>query len=290
MADRGRDQGRSARTRPQRLARRRAGAAGAHQRPGKSWYQNKYIIGGFGIAAAVILVVTLVVIPQDPTTVGSQDPPVRRIQESAETAADGEAATDQQTQAQSAAQPQQSTETESAAESQTDTGDGMPKTYSERPPLALTEGVTYHAVFEMEAGGSFEVELFADAAPETVNSFVFLAREGFYDGLTFHRVIDGFVAQGGDPQGTGTGGPGYNVPRELSDHKHVEGAIAMARSQNPDSAGSQFYICLADVPFLDGEYAVFGMVRSGMDVVHDIPKGEPPANPGVIKSITIEER
>ena len=260
--------------------------AGAHQRPGRSWYQNKYLIGGFGISAAVILIVTLVVIPQNPSTIGSQDPPVRRTQAAEQAAAEGEAETPAAQQDQAAAAPQQSTETESEA----DPGDGMPKTYSERPPLALTEGATYYAVFEMEAGGSFEVELFADAAPETVNSFVFLAREGFYDGLTFHRVIDGFVAQGGDPEGTGRGGPGYNVPRELSDHRHVEGAIAMARSQDPDSAGSQFYICLAEVPFLDGEYAVFGMVRSGMETVHAIPKGEPPASPGVIKSITIEER
>ena len=142
----------------------------------------------------------------------------------------------------------------------------------------------------MEDGGIVEIELFAADAPETVNSFVFLARDGFYDGLIFHRVIDGFVAQGGDPLGTGTGGPGYTVPRELSDHRHVEGAIAMARSTDPDSAGSQFYICLDDVDFLDGEYAVFGMVRSGMETVHAIPKGEPPAQPGVIKTIRIEER
>ena len=166
----------------------------------------------------------------------------------------------------------------------------MPKTYEQRPEMALKDGVSYHAVFEMEAGGSFEAELFAADAPETVNSFAFLAGDGFYDGLTFHRVIDGFVAQGGCPQGKGTGGPGYNVPRELSDRKHVEGALAMARSQNPDSAGSQFYICLASVDFLNGEYAVFGQVISGMDVVHAIPKGEPPRSPGVIKSVSIEER
>ena len=162
--------------------------------------------------------------------------------------------------------------------------------YSERPAMTLKEGVAYYATFTMADRSTFEAELFAEDAPITVNSFVFLAREGFYDGLTFHRVIDGFVAQGGDPLGNGTGGPGYNIPLELSERVHVEGALAMARAADPDSAGSQFYIALDELPFLDGNYAVFGQIVSGMEAVRAIPQGEPPAQPGVIESITISER
>ena len=162
--------------------------------------------------------------------------------------------------------------------------------YSERPAMALKEGVSYYATFTMADGSTFEAELFAEDAPITVNSFVFLAREGFYDGLIFHRVIDGFVAQGGDPLGNGTGGPGYSIPLELSERVHVEGALAMARAADPDSAGSQFYIALDALPFLDGNYAVFGQIVSGMEAVRAIPQGEPPAQPGVIRSITISER
>ena len=162
--------------------------------------------------------------------------------------------------------------------------------YSERPEMMLEDGVAYYATFAMADGSSFEAELFAEDAPITVNSFIFLAREGFYDGLTFHRVIPGFVAQGGDPLGNGTGGPGYAIPLEISERTHVEGALAMARSNDPDSAGSQFYIALEELPFLDGSYAVFGRIVSGMDAVRAIPEGEPPTEPGVIDSITITER
>ena len=264
---------------------------------GGTIWTNKWLLGGFGVTAAVILVVTLVVLPpQGPTTVGNPDPPVRqRDNPAAAQATDEQSAEDQAADAQPAAAQSQQADPQAQAQPAPQSpeftvGDDGRKTYLSRPPLALTPGAAYFALIEMEEGGTIEIELFADAAPETVNSFVFLAREGFYDGLVFHRVIDGFVAQGGDPLGTGTGGPGYTVPRELSDNLHIEGAIAMARSADPDSAGSQFYICLDDVPFLDGEYAVFGMVRSGMEVVHAIPKGEPPAQPGVIKTIRIEER
>jgi len=164
------------------------------------------------------------------------------------------------------------------------------QTYEERPPFILEDGVAYYATVEMADGGAFEIELFAQDAPETVNSFVFLAREGFYDGLVFHRVIDEFVAQGGDPNGDGTGGPGYSLPLEISDRRHEEGCLGLARAQDPDSGGSQFYICLADLPFLDGQYAVFGRVVEGMDAVRAIPRGEPPDQPGTIRKITIHER
>ena len=254
---------------------------------GSSFWTNKWLLGSFGIGAAVILIVTLVVIPQNPTPVGNPDPPVHRPDAAAQATVTG--ADSESGDSESPAGEGETQQAEPDAPAATVGEDGR-KTYASRPPLALNPDAAYFALIEMEGGGTVEIELFADAAPETVNSFVFLARDGFYDGLIFHRVIEGFVAQGGDPLGTGTGGPGYTVPRELSDHKHIEGALAMARSADPDSAGSQFYICLAETPFLDGEYAVFGMVRSGMEVVHAIPKGEPPAEPGVIKTIRIEER
>lgn len=165
--------------------------------------------------------------------------------------------------------------------------------YSKRPDMALKDDVTYHATIEMDDGGVIEVELFADKAPETVNSFVFLSREGFYDGTTFHRIIHGFVAQGGDPDGTGMGGPGYNVPAEFNDTKHVEGTFSMARAQDPNSAGSQFYITLAATPHLDGQYTAFGRVTSGMDVVLAFPERDPQGarTPGPrMKSVTITEK
>lgn len=254
---------------------------------GSSFWTNKWLLGSFGIGAAVILIVTLVVIPQNPTPVGNPDPPVHRPDAAAQATVTGADSESEDSEGPAGEGEAQQAEPDAPAAT---VGEDGRKTYASRPPLALNPDAAYFALIEMEGGGTVEIELFADAAPETVNSFVFLARDGFYDGLIFHRVIEGFVAQGGDPLGTGTGGPGYTVPRELSDHKHVEGALAMARSADPDSAGSQFYICLAETPFLDGEYAVFGMVRSGMEVVHAIPKGEPPAEPGVIKTIRIEER
>ncbi len=113
-------------------------------------------------------------------------------------------------------------------------------------------------------------------------AFIKLAREGFYDGLTFHRVEPGFVIQGGCPQGTGTGGPGYNLDAEFSALPHVKGTVAMARAQNPNSAGSQFYICLGDARFLDKQYTVFGQVLSGQDVVEKIRVGD------VMEKVTIE--
>ncbi|MDQ6960888.1 MAG: peptidylprolyl isomerase [Mariprofundaceae bacterium] len=121
--------------------------------------------------------------------------------------------------------------------------------------------------------GSFTFELFPKEAPNTVANFKALAGKGFYDGLTFHRVIAGFVAQGGDPKGNGAGGPGYHVKAEFNAHKHVTGAIAMAHSSDPDSAGSQFYICYGAHPHLDGHYTVFGQITEGQDVVDKITRG-----------------
>ena len=126
--------------------------------------------------------------------------------------------------------------------------------------------------------GDIEIEFFSDAAPKTVENFVKLAKSGFYDGLAFHRIVPGFVIQGGDPNTKsstnrskwGTGGPGWTVKAEFNKNKHSRGALSMARSQDPNSAGSQFFIVVKDSNFLDGQYTVFGRVTSGMDTVDKI--------------------
>lgn len=130
--------------------------------------------------------------------------------------------------------------------------------------------------FEMEDGGVFKAELYPEHAPETVNNFISLVSKGFYDGLIFHRVIEGFMIQGGDPNGTGTGGPGYHIKGEFRANgvtnalKHVRGVLSMARAQHPDSAGSQFFVMHSDADYLDGQYAAFGKVIEGMNVVDKI--------------------
>jgi cyclophilin family peptidyl-prolyl cis-trans isomerase len=166
----------------------------------------------------------------------------------------------------------------------------MAKQYDARPAMALDAGKKYSATIELAKGGIFVADLFPDVAPETVNSFVFLAQDGYYDGITFHRVILDFMAQGGDPTGTGTGGPGYNVPDEVNDNKHTEGTLSMAKTAAPDSAGSQFFVCLADVSHLDGQYSVFGRVREGLEVIHTIRERDPGSDSeagDAIKTITI---
>ena len=130
------------------------------------------------------------------------------------------------------------------------------------------------AVIVMEKGGEIRIELYPEDAPKTVESFIALSKKGFYNGLTFHRVVPGFAAQGGDPKGDGTGGPGYTLKAEFNQRKHARGTVAMARAQHPDSAGSQFYIAFAAAPHLDGQYTVFGQVVSGMEVVDRIKVGD----------------
>ncbi len=128
---------------------------------------------------------------------------------------------------------------------------------------------------ELEKGGTITADLYSDVAPNTVANFEKLAKQGFYDGLNFHRVVPGFVVQGGDPNGDGTGGPGYKIKAEFSERQHLTGSLAMARSSHhPDSAGSQFYICLEPQPSLDRQYTVFGQVTEGMDLVRGIRKGD----------------
>lgn len=151
---------------------------------------------------------------------------------------------------------------------------------------------------EMENGKLIKIELYPDIAPETVKNFEKLVSEGFYDGLIFHRVIEGFMIQGGCPKGIGTGGPGYTIKGEFAsngvknDLKHSRGVISMARSMMPDSAGSQFFIMHQDAPHLDGDYAAFGKVVEGMDVVDeiaatDVDRNDKPRNPQVMKKVTI---
>ena len=152
----------------------------------------------------------------------------------------------------------------------------------------------------MSNGGKIKVELYPEKAPNTVNNFISLAKSGFYDGIIFHRVIAGFMIQGGDPKGVGTGGPGYSIKGEFAlngykgnDVKHVRGVISMARAQSPNSAGSQFFIMHANASYLDGQYAGFGKVIEGMEVVDEIANvrtdwNDNPMNPQQIESMSVE--
>jgi peptidyl-prolyl cis-trans isomerase B (cyclophilin B) len=194
----------------------------------------------------------------------------------------------------------------------------LPPTPSETPPLSgdasddnlqgTEEGTVSNpdnplVTIEMENGAQIVLELYPDKAPNTVNNFISLIQQGFYDGLKFHRVADGFMIQGGDPEGTGMGGPGYSIPGEFdansfegNDVSHTEGVLSMARSADPDSAGSQFFICDGDASFLDNQYAAFGCVVSGIDEVHRIAdmvtesNGGPPPEDQVMKSVTVDTR
>lgn len=153
--------------------------------------------------------------------------------------------------------------------------------------------------FEMENGKIFKAELLPEIAPNTVNNFVSLVKKGFYDGLIFHRVIEGFMIQGGDPNGQGTGGPGYSIKGEFRINgfanplKHERGVLSMARSMNPDSAGSQFFIMHKNAPHLDGQYAGFGRITEGMDVVDEIATtrtgyADRPVEDQRMKRVTVE--
>ena len=154
---------------------------------------------------------------------------------------------------------------------------------------------------EMEDGQTITAELYPEIAPNTVNNFISLIKKGFYDGVIFHRVIPGFMIQGGDPQGTGMGGPGYSIKGEFShnrfknDLKHSRGVLSMARSMMPDSAGSQFFVMHADSPHLDGQYAAFGKVTAGIEVVDAIAgvardRNDRPRQEQRIKKMTVDTR
>lgn len=167
------------------------------------------------------------------------------------------------------------------------------KQYGALPAMALKGGSFYQAEVRMKKGGEFTLQLYSEQAPITVNSFVFLAREGYFDGVTFHRVLDGFMAQGGDPTGTGRGGPGYvfeNEDSELTFDK--AGVVAMANAGR-DTNGSQFFITFAPTLHLNGGYTIFGQVIAGMNVVNGLRRRDPrekPDFPGdAIESVTIIE-
>lgn len=154
--------------------------------------------------------------------------------------------------------------------------------------------------FEMEDGGVIKAELYPEKAPNTVNNFISLVKSGFYDGLIFHRVISGFMIQGGDPAGVGTGGPGYSIKGEFAlngfkqnDIKHLRGVLSMARAMNPNSAGSQFFIMHQNASHLDGQYAAFGKVIEGIDIVDKIASvktdwNDKPVKPQTMKKVTVE--
>jgi len=166
--------------------------------------------------------------------------------------------------------------------------------YDTPPPMVIDQNKEYYATVKMAKGAEFVIQLYADKAPITVNNFVFLAREGYYDGTTFHRVLDGFMAQGGDPTGTGMGGPGYEFANEDSDLTFdKEGVVAMANAGR-DTNGSQFFITFGPQEYLNGGYTIFGQVIEGMDVVNSITRRDPQQNPDypgdAILSITIEEK
>jgi cyclophilin family peptidyl-prolyl cis-trans isomerase len=169
------------------------------------------------------------------------------------------------------------------------------KQYSSVPPMLIDTAKKYTATFTLDKGGSFTVELYAKKAPVTVNSFVFLARQGYYDGTTFHRVLESFMAQGGDPTGTGRGNPGYQFAYEDSGYTFDKaGVLAMANS-GPQTAtnGSQFFITFGPQESLNGGYTIFGQVTDGMDVVNKITRRDPDTNPTFegdkIKSVVITE-
>jgi cyclophilin family peptidyl-prolyl cis-trans isomerase len=151
------------------------------------------------------------------------------------------------------------------------------KTYDAPPPMTIDTSKKYTAIMETEKG-TLVLELFAKDVPKTVNNFVFLANEGFYDGTTFHRVFLGFMAQGGDPTGTGSGGPGYRFEDEFTEHSHVAGALSMANA-GADTNGSQFFITYTPQPHLDGHHSVFGQLVEGMDVLESLTPRDPSQNP-----------
>lgn len=197
-------------------------------------------------------------------------------------------------------------QTEPTSSAQTDLGYGtdtgacepfadipVARQYSE-PPLAIDVSGQYFATVRMATGDEFVIQLYPDKAPRTVNSFVFLSCKGYFNGVTFHRVLDGFMAQGGDPTGTGMGGPGYEFVNEDSDLTFDrDGVVAMANAGR-DTNGSQFFITFGPQEFLNGGYTIFGQVTEGMDVVNGLTRRDPQRNPSfegdAIEAITITEQ
>ena len=169
----------------------------------------------------------------------------------------------------------------------------MAKQYSAPPAMTIDPKKKYTATIETTAG-NIDVEFYPEDAPQHVNSFIFLAREGYYDGVIFHRVIPGFMIQGGDPTGTGTGGPGYKLKQEFNSRKHTPGVLSAARTNDPNSAGSQFFLMHDNAPFLDNQYTIFGKATSGQEVIDKIAtaprdSNDRPRSPTKINKITVHE-
>jgi peptidylprolyl isomerase len=168
------------------------------------------------------------------------------------------------------------------------------KQYSAAPPMLIDVTRQYFATVKMAKGGEFVIQLYPDKAPITVNSFVFLARQGYFDGTTFHRVLEGFMAQGGDPTGTGSGGPGYSFVNEANDLTFDKAGVVAMANAGRDTNGSQFFIMFGPYSLNESDYTIFGQVTSGMDVVNGITRRDPDQNPtftgDMIESITITEK
>jgi cyclophilin family peptidyl-prolyl cis-trans isomerase len=168
------------------------------------------------------------------------------------------------------------------------------KQYSSAPPMTIDKTKQYTATVKMAKGGTFVIQLYPDKAPITVNSFVFLAQQGYFNGTTFHRVLPGFMAQGGDPTGTGGGGPGYQFVNENSDLTFDKAGVVAMANAGPNTNGSQFFITFGPQPTLNGGYTIFGQVTSGMDVVNAITLRDPQQNPtfqgDAIDTVTITEK
>jgi len=173
-------------------------------------------------------------------------------------------------------------------------GTQAPKQWSAPPPMTIDPSRQYLATVKMAKGGEFTIQLYADKAPLTVNNFVFLVNEGYFDGVTFHRVLEGFMAQGGDPTGTGGGGPGYEFANEDSDLRFDQAGVVAMANAGRDTNGSQFFITFGPQPRLDGGYTIFGQVTEGMDVVNGITRRDPDQNPDfvgdAIETVVITEQ
>lgn len=174
------------------------------------------------------------------------------------------------------------------------------ETVREVPNEIVSEDNNPIVTMEVKDMGTIKIELYPKVAPNTVNNFISLVNKGYYDGVTFHRISKGFVIQGGDPEGTGTGGPGYSIKGEFTNNKfennlsHEPGVISMARTNKPDTAGSQFFIVTGKAKSLDGEYAAFGKVIEGMDIVNKIESvdtnGESPIQPVIMEKVTVDTK
>ena len=178
--------------------------------------------------------------------------------------------------------------------SQTGIGESeaMADTTKSKSAVDTTEKIVRekNPILVIETGfGNIELELFWKETPKTALNFLRLVHKGFYDGLTFHRIVPNFVIQGGDPEGTGGGGPGYTIPFEKADTKHLRGSLGMARAPDPNSAGSQFYICLKNLPSLDGKYVVFGKVIKGIDVVDKIAAVKTGPNDSPLEKVVMKK-